>query len=141
MDVGHMSISELDFLEYMPKLKYLDIALNHIVDLSPLATCKSLVFLVMHSLSMELDYTPLQGCTALEDLNVSGNPGDISPVFEMKHLKNLWIVKMGDETYARAKAALPDTNIGYYYSSGNNGWRQLPNYFKMRDALLMFYMQ
>ena len=141
MDVGHMSLSELEFLEFMPDLLYLDIALNHIVDLSPLASCKNLKFLVMHSLSMELDYTPLLGCTALEDLHIGNNPGDISPVFEMKQLKNLWITGLDYETYERAKAELPDTHIGYFYNGTNDGWRRLPNYFKMRDALLMFYMQ
>lgn len=140
MDLGHMSLSELEFLEFMPDLLYLDIALNHIVDLSPLASCKNLKFLVMHSLSMELDYTPLQECTALEDLNIADNPGDISPVFEMKQLKNLWITGLGYDTYTRAKAALPNTHIGYNYNNPNSGWRSLPNYFKMRDALLMFYM-
>lgn len=140
MDIGHMSISELDFVQYMPNLTYLDIALNHIVDLSPMASCKNLKFLVMHSLSMPLDYTPLQGCTALEDLNIADNPGDVSAVFEMKQLKNLWITGLGYDTYNRAKAALPDTNIGYNYNNPNSGWRSLPNYFKMRDALLMFYM-
>lgn len=140
MDVGHMSLAELDFLRYMPDLKYLDIALNHITDLSPLAECKNLVFLVMHSLSMELDYSPLLECTALEDLHIGGNPGDVSPVFQMRQLKNLWITKLSYETYMQAKAALPNTNIGYYYSGTNDGWRKLPNYFKMRDALLMFYM-
>lgn len=140
MDIGHMTIAELDFLRYMPKLKYLDIALNHITDLTPLAECKNLVFLVMHTLSMELDYSPLLECTALEDLNIGGNPGDISPVFEMKQLKNLWITGCGEANYNRAKAALPNTNIGYFYKTPNDGWRALPNYFKMRDALLMFYM-
>ena len=141
MDIGHMSIAELDFVRYMPNLKYLDIALNHIVDLTPLAECKSLVFLVMHSLSLELDYSPLKECTALEDLNIADNPGDISPVFEMKQLKNLWITGCGQENYKRAKASLPDTNIGYHYGDPNAGWRRLPNYFKMRDELLMFYMK
>ena len=45
-----------------------------------------------------------------------------------------------EESYQRAKAALPETQIGYYYSHPDGDWRKLPNYFKMRDALLMFYM-
>ena len=39
------------------------------------------------------------------------------------------------------RLALPDTNI---VGKGNDvvayGWRRLPNYYKMRDALGMYYM-
>lgn len=140
MDIGHMSIAELDFVRYMPQLTYLDIALNHLVDLEPLAECKNLVFLSMFCESIELDYTPLQGCTALEDLNIGRNTGDITPILGMTWLKNLWMVEYPEESYQKALAALPETTIGYYYSLPDGGWRKLPNYFKMRDALLMFYM-
>ncbi len=140
MDIGHMSIAELDFVRYMPKLTYLDIALNHLVNLEPLAECKNLVFLSMFCETIELDYTPLQGCTSLEDLNIGRNDGDIAPILEMTWLKNLWMVEYPEESYHRALAALPETTIGYYYSLPDGGWRNLPNYFNMRDALLMFYM-
>ena len=140
MDIGHMSIAELDFVRFMPKLTYLDIALNHLVDLGPLAECKSLVFLSMFCETVELDYTPLQGCTALEDLNIGRNKGDITPILEMTWLKNLWMVEYPEESYYKALAALPETTIGYYYSLPDGGWRKLPNYFNMRDELLMFYM-
>lgn len=141
IDIGHMSVAQLEFVRYMPKLKYLDIALNHILDLSPLAECENLVFLVMHTQSVEQDYTPLLQCKQLEDLNIGGNKGNIEPILQMKQLKNLWITQTDSELYRKAKAALPETNIGYDYSNSNSGWRELPNYFKMRDALLMFYMK
>ena len=140
MDVGHMSLTELEFLRYMPNLKYLDVSLNHLLDISPLAECKSLVFLTMFLNSIDMDYSPLKELTALEDLNIGGNSGDISPILEMKHLKNLWIVFHGNEEYQMAQRELPDTHIGYYHYKVDEGWRRLPNYFKMRDALLMFYM-
>jgi len=141
MDLGHMNITDLEFLYYMPQLKYLDIALTHTLDLTPLSSCKNLVFLVMYSIRHKLDYTPLQECTALEDLNIGWNECDISPILEMKQLKNLWIVGQPDATYARAKTALPDTTIGFYYGNPATGWRELPNYFAMRDELKMFYME
>ena len=46
-----------------------------------------------------------------------------------------------DEAYRQAKEALPDTNIVYYFGDPVNGWRNIPNYYAMRDALYMFYMQ
>lgn len=139
MDLGHMSLATLDFVQYMPKLTYLDVALNHLVDLDPLTTCENLVFLVLFGQGVEQDYTPLRECTALEDLNISDNHGDITPILEMKQLKNLWISNYDSADYYRAVEALPDTNIGYS-DSPNYGWRELPNYYKMRDELLMFYM-
>lgn len=141
IDIGHMSIAELDFVRYMPNLTYLDVAMNHLVDLEPLASCKNLTFLVMFDQIMELDYTPLKECTALVDLNISKGNGDITPILEMTWLENLWMVGHPEESYQRAKAALPKTHIGYYYSHPDGDWRELPNYFKMRDALLMFYME
>lgn len=140
MDLGHSSIATVEFVRYMPNLTYLDIAITHLLDISPLAECKNLVFLVMHTQSMPLDYTPLYECSSLEDLNIACNPGDLSAVFKMTHLKNLWLTGCSEQTYRQAKAAMPDTNIGYNYKGTNTGWRNLPNYYKMRDAMLMFYM-
>jgi len=141
IDIGHMSIAQLDFVRYMPNLTYLDVAMNHLVDLEPLASCKNLKFLVMFEQIMELDYTPLKECTALVDLNIGKGRGDITPILEMTWLENLWMVDHPEESYQRAKAALPETRIEYYHKLADDDWRTLPNYFKMRDALLMFYME
>lgn len=141
MDIGHMSIADVSFLYNMPDIKYLDIALTHVQDLTPIASCKNLVFLVMHTLYREVDYSPLLECTALEDLNISDTKGDITPLLTMTQLKNLWLTGWDDQTIERAENALPNTNIGYSPDRGPNaGWRRIPNYYHMRDALLMFYM-
>ncbi len=140
VDVGHMNIAELDFVRYMPELKYLVLSWTLVRDLSPLADCKNLKLLEINWISEPLDYSPLVGCTALEDLNLSETSGDITPVLQMTWLKNLWLAGCKDINHERTMAALPDTNIGYYYGDPVVGWRKLPNYFKMRDALLMFYM-
>ena len=87
------------------------------------------------------DYSPLLECTALEDLNIGKTYGKIDPVLEMTWLKNLWLVGMEESSYNRAVAALPETNIGYRYANPDDGWRELPNYFAMRDELKMFYME
>lgn len=140
MDFGHMLISDLEFAAYMPELKYLIITLTPVYDVTPLANCKKLVFLEM-DWSYVTDYSPLQECTALEDLNIGETYGKIDPVLEMTWLKNLWLVGMKQDYYNQAAAALPDTNIGYYYGNPDDGWRELPNYFAMRDELKMFYME
>ena len=140
MDIGHMHITELDFLEYMPDLKYLVLFSQSMSDLSPLSKCKNLVYLELSMCSQISDYSPLLECTALEDLNVEQSAGDITQLFEMTWLKNLWLGDCGAELYQTARDAMPDTNV-VYSGSANNNWRTVPNYYKMRDALLMFYME
>ena len=140
IDVGHMAVTSLEFAEYMPKLKYLVITLSQIWDVTPLQNCKELVFLEM-SWTFITDYSPLVGCTALEDLNLGETYGDVTPILEMEWLKNLWLVGCREKYYEKAAAALPNTNIGYYYGNPDDVWRELPNYYAMRDALLMFYME
>lgn len=139
MDIGHMHISDIDFVRYMPDLTYLVMLSQPVEDLSPLAECKKLVFLELAMCDWITDYTPLQQCTALEDLSVERASDNIEPLLEMTWLKNLWLGDFGQEKYRAAVEALPDTNVVYNGTTGG-AWRDLPNYFKMRDALLMFYM-
>ena len=141
IDLGHMKVTDLEFVKYMPNLKYLVLTLSPVKDLSHLADCKNLVFLEMAWCDRVVDYSPLVKCTALEDLNIGETFGDITPVLEMTWLKNLWLVGGPEESYHKATAAMPDTNIAYYYGNPDDGWRDLPNYYAMRDELLMFYMQ
>lgn len=140
MDIGHMHISDIDFVRYMPNLKYLVMLSQPVSDLSPLAECKNLVFLELAMCDWITDYTPLQECTALEDLSVERASSNIEPLLEMTWLKNLWLGDFGQETYQAAVEALPNTRVVYNGTTGGE-WRKLPNYYKMRDALLMFYME
>ena len=86
-------------------------------------------------------YEPLLGCTALEDLNIGRTFADPEPISQMTWLKNLWCMEISGATQYAWRLALPDTNI---VGKGNDvvayGWRRLPNYYKMRDALGMYYM-
>lgn len=139
MDIGHMLVRDLSFVEYMPNLKYLILTLSDVREITPLSSCKNLVFLEM-DWTRVTDYSPLLECTALEDLNIGETYGDITPVCQMTWLKNLWLVGCGNKKIWAATEALPNTHIGAFYDNPDDGWRQLPNYFKMRDALLMYYM-
>ena len=140
IDLGHMIITDLEFVRFMPDLKYLVLAHAPVKDLSPLGDCKNLVFLEMDWCDRIEDYSPLLECKALKDLNIGETFGDISAVLEMTWLENLWLVGCEESSYKQAEKALPNTNVAYHYDDPVNGWRQLPNYFIMRDELLMFYM-
>ena len=140
IDVGHMDVRNIEFVAYMPNLKYLILAHTGVRDITPISNCKNLVFLELDWSPIE-DYTPLQGCTALEDLNIGKYGADVAPICEMPWLKNVWCV-FRPGAAGRIAMALPDTHV---VASGNatvsSGWRNLPNYYAMRDALNMFYMK
>lgn len=140
IDVGHMGVKDISFVAYMPNLKYLILAHTEVSDITPISNCKNLVFLEL-DWSPISDYTPLQGCTALEDLNIGMYGADVAPICEMPWLKNVWCV-FRPGAAGRIAQALPDTHV---VASGNatvsSGWRNLPNYYAMRDALNMYYMK
>lgn len=149
IDIGHMyRITNCEWVRYMPKLKYLIIGETGITDITPLSTCKNLVFLEMFTIQVT-DLTPLQGCTALEDLNLGRvYDADPEPLTKMTWLKNVWWANV-DGTYGKAASnakqilteALPDTNLRFNLEHPTSGgWRQLPNYLAQRDFMGMYHM-
>ncbi len=139
IDVGHMAIHNVEFAACMPNLEYLILAHTEVRDISPLANCRKLKFLELDNSTVR-DFTPLLQCTALEDLNIGNTYAELEPIAKMTWLKNLWMVGRGGGAY-KVTQALTNTKI---LLSGNatvaGGWRDLPNYFAMRDLLGMHYM-
>ncbi len=140
IDVGHLDVRNIEFVAFMPKLKYLVISWTGVNDLTPISNCKELVFLEATDAPIG-DLTPLKGCTALEDINLSDSGAKNAEVFaEMPWVKNVWAIFRKDLGYVAAQC-LPDA---YVRTSGDytvSGWRSIPNYYAMRDALGMFYMR
>lgn len=143
-DAGHSSLSDVSFLRGMPHMKYLILNLSNVSDISPLSSCKEMVFLELCDAPVK-DYSPLLECTALEDLNLGGTMADHTPIRQMTWLKNLWWYKRSANVKVDLEQYLPNTNLMFapQMTSGmtNGGWRDLPNYFAMRDALGMYYMK
>ena len=142
IDLGHMSIHNVEFVQYMPNLKYLILAHTQVMDITPLQHCKSLLFLEL-DWSIVRDYTPLLGCTALEDLNLGKTYADVTPLTKMTWLKHLWIIDRGAEAQYTLAQAFKDTDTVLMLDATATvagGWRELPNYYAMRDALGMEYM-
>lgn len=139
VDIGHMSVSDVSFVEYMPNLRYLILAHTAVRDIEPLRSCKNLVFLELDHTGV-LDFSPLLDCPALEDLNIGKTWNDVAPLKKMTWLKNLWMVFRPNSAPEMVEA-LPNTRVVYGGSATvDSGWRDLPNYFAMRDELKMFYM-
>lgn len=148
IDVGHMQIKTVDFVTYMPNLKYLVLADTAVQDITPLSTCKNLIFLELDH-DVVRDYTPLLGCTALEDLNLNDPQWggvSIEPILQMTWLKNLWVPNRSYTDQQALVEALPDTRVvtsdpptGFISSTERcpegQGWRNLKNYYDSRDML------
>lgn len=138
VDIGHMAVSDIRFVEHLPQLQHLILAHTQIQYIEPIRSCKNLKFLEVDWTPIR-DFSPLTDCTALEDLNIGNTWANVEPLKEMTWLKNLWMI-FRKEGYFMSQA-LPDTRV---VSGGtatvDSGWRDLPNYYAMRDELKMFYM-
>ncbi len=144
MDLGHMAISDYSFLRYMPKMKYLILGDTKGTDFSPLAELKELVFLELFMTRFD-QAEVLTELTKLEDLNLGTTSiENVEPLKKMTWLKHLWMpatTKVSYQDKMDLVSALPNTVINYKgASSTGNGWRQLDNYYAMRDMLGMPYL-
>ena len=141
LDVGHMTLTDISFVEYMPNLKYLILAWTEVQYIEPIRTCKNLVFLELDH-SCIRDLSPLVDCTALEDLNLGMTYCSIDPILEMTWLKNVYMILRGGG--GLVGQAIPDarviTSADPDAATVGYGWRRLPNYYAMRDCLHAPYM-
>lgn len=146
LDMGHMGISDLSFLNYMPNMQYLIIADNEVTDITPVASLKKLKYFEMF-LNKVTDISPLAQCTALQDVNLCYNPfKDISPLLELENLQHIWLkgISVGWDQYGLLTEAFPEAKIVIAYrpiSSTDFGWREIPGYYEQRDLLGMWYMK
>lgn len=154
IDLGHYAISNVDFVEYMPNLKYLLLCDARLTDLTAIGHCTSLEFLELFQ-SLATDFWPLTNLSNLRDLNVSSTPckigkwrrdygafGDYTPLLQMTWLDRLWVVNNGLNSKTRQELmdALPNTMIVFSHGSQTGGgFRFTPRYFQQRDIMEMYY--
>ena len=140
LDVGHMTLTDISFVEYMPKLKYLILAWTEVKYIEPIRSCKNLVFLELDNSTIR-DLSPLVDCTALEDLNLGNTFCDVTPILEMTWLKNVYFILGSPASAYKVSQAIPTAHVvATGTATVGGGWRRLPNYYDMRDCLNMPYM-
>lgn len=142
LDIGHMKVTNCDFVAYMPHLQYLLLADTRITDITPLTGLTELIYLELFMTGVT-DYSPLLTLTSLEDLNLHYTNGDPEIIAQMTWLKNLWwrSQSLGWSDMEMLRDTLVNTNYQYSSrSSTGGGWRELPNYYAQRDILGMRYM-
>lgn len=140
LDVGHMTLTDISFVEYMPNLKYLILAWTEVKYIEPIRTCKNLVFLELDNSTIR-DLSPLVDCTALEDLNLGNTFCDVTPILEMTWLKNVYFILGSPASAYKVSQAIPTAHVvATGTATVGGGWRRLPNYYAMRDCLHAPYM-
>ena len=142
VDIGHSYVKNIEWVRGMPKLKYLILTHNWIKDLTPISTCKNMVYLEIYWNDYIPDYSPLVECTSLVDLNLSGSFADLEPIKQMTWLENLWANCRGvsESEYRELCEALPNTHIEYRGGDYTSyGWRDVQGYFDMRDIMGLPY--
>ena len=132
LDVGHNSVTSLDFLEDLPELRVLIVACNEVTDITPVAKLKNLEYAELFKNKIT-DITPVTGLTSLLDLNICFNKiQDITPVLSMTWLKRLWMFAAqvynqgySAETTRAIRQALPATEVDTTHYSTTGTWRYL----------------
>lgn len=142
LDIGHSYIKYIDWIAYMPELRYVILADNWLMDISPISNCKKMVYLELFMNPHLKDISPLVECTALEDVSFARTFIDPEPLAQMTWLKNLWIniVPLTTEQRTLLSESLPNTHIEFDHGwPTGGGWRELQNYYDMRDYMGLPY--
>ncbi len=153
IDLGHFGVHSFEFVEEMPKLRFLLVLDCYVHDLSNISNCTSLEFLEVAQTPL-YDYWPLLNLTNLTDLNISATPynydkgrcvglNDITPLQQLTFLDRLWFNRnyLDESQRNYIYSSLPDTVVTLQTGGCTTcGWRHSPNYYEHRDILGMWYM-
>ncbi len=134
LDIGHNElITDLSFVQYMPELEVLIIAMNPLGDLSPLAQCENLEYLELFYSNTD-DLSPLAELPKLKHLNVGHCPylTDISPIYSLD-LERFYLgidlfCPVPAEQVDHYRALHPDCEVdNTAWESSEAGWRRAAN--------------
>ncbi len=145
LDIGHSGgITNISFVEGMPKLEVAVLITGSWTDASPLAKCPELEYLEIFSTYCN-DLSPLAELKNLKHLNIANNPEftDISPLYGLTQLERLWLGSMcrvSDEQVEEMHRRVPgcEINTTVYDDPTAGGWRydsdgnQVPRYYLLR---------
>ena len=129
LDVGHMFIQSLDFLEECSKPKILIAADCSLKDISPIACQTDLEYVELFK-NYITDISPLAELTNLRDLNIGYcQITDLSPLYDLPNLERVWLMGnwyLPDEEVERLREHQPDCEI-VTFSYGATGNLMTPD--------------
>lgn len=144
LDLGHMRMTDISFLQYMPKLRFLILADVVCEDFSYMAGLTNLEYIELFRSKFD-DVELLMNMKNLRELNIGWtNLKNPEKLKEMTWLTRLWASMNGmtGSELEDLRDSLPNTLV--YINSVHpteGGWRGSDLYCEMRDMLGMFYMK
>lgn len=144
LDLGHMRMMDISFLQYMPKLRFLILADVICEDFSYMAGLTNLEYIELFRSKFD-DVQLLMNMKNLRELNIGWtNLKNPEKLKEMTWLTRLWASMNGmtGSELEDLRDSLPDTLV--YINSRHpteGGWRGSDLYCEMRDLLGMYYMK
>lgn len=140
LDIGHSYIKYIDWIAYMPELKYVILGDNWLKDISPIVNCQKMVYLELFANPYLNDISAVRECKALQDLCISQLYIDPMSVEGMDWLNWLQMdcVSTTQSQREALRESMPNTHIEFD-GDFTAGWRSLQNYFDMRDYMGLPY--
>lgn len=136
LDLGHNHLRHIDFVAEMPDLEVCIIAVNYLIDITPIQNCTKLEYCEFLS-NVSIDVTPLAACKELKHLNISfAEVKDITPLYGLNKLERLWISRnpIPVEQIEKVKVLLPSTEINTTsHNCTGEGWRENPRYDLLKE--------
>lgn len=131
IDLGHNErITDISFAAHMPKLEVAILAMNDIVDISPLANCPELEYLEIQTNNRLADISPLAACTKLAHLNTAHcrEISDISALYGLENLERFWLGAsngVSQEQKDEFRSRVPDCELDdmVFSDPTADGWR------------------
>jgi hypothetical protein len=140
LDVGHNNVHDLSFLSAWPHLRWLIVIDSHIplTDLSPLKDLPELEYIELFMQGIT-GISPLANHERLLDLNLCHNDiTDLSPLYSCVNLERLYISvnpHLTQDEIDKLKAMLPNLKIEHTeWQSTGAGWREHPRYFTIYEG-------
>lgn len=141
LDLGHNSLTDLDFLKYCPDLELLILGENQgINDITPIGNLSHLQYLELFTTGTE-DISPLANCRELIDLNLcyEKKVTDLSVLDGLDKLERFWgnhMDGLSEEEKARFAAAHPGCECVFNgQHATSEGWREHERYDHYRWCL------
>ncbi len=130
LDIGHNSVTSLDFLYDLPQLRVLIVACNNVTDITPLSSLENLEYAELFKNDIT-DLSPLKDLKHILDLNICFNHvTDWDALMGLKSLTRLWIYSSQvynheppETVVGQLKEALPNTLVDAVHYSTAGKWR------------------
>jgi Leucine-rich repeat (LRR) protein len=133
LDLSGNRITDVSFVQFLPKLRLLSVANNKITNISALSGLSELEFLEIY-INYISDLGPLTALPKLANLNCSRTAiTDVTALSGMQQLTRLWIMnnKIEKTDLEKLIAALPGCAVNSRGSSSiSGGWQDIDLYYE-----------